>query len=217
MMKIPLDVRHVSIWDNSSIIAVDAKLDIETGKISDIESVDTDGLCVLNSENIVVKLGSMTKVCEVIQDNDGDYAISADDLNIIKNNYAPIRNHLSDNAPFDGTMFETFGKELEFVRQKDNKRACWTLIEEDGKTLIEFGYSIANRLGYFITTHLPLNPNIQVLIEDRKEEHIKSLLDEVKQVLNDFISEEPLDESEINTLADIIKTAIIKHEENFDC
>ena len=29
--------------------------------------------------------------------------------------YHPIKNHLDKNAGYDGCMFETFGKELEFV------------------------------------------------------------------------------------------------------
>jgi len=229
---VKINVTYVSIWDSGSEVRSDAKLDIETGKIIDIESVDMDGLCVLNSENIVVRLGSMTKVCEVIQDNDGDYAISTDDLNIIRNscinsktqinweefvnNYMPVRNHLNESASFDGTMFETFGEELEFIQQEDNKRACWTLVEENGKTWIEFGYRVVNRLGYFITTHLPLNPNIHVLIEDRKQEHIKSLVGKIEQVLNDFVSEEPLDGDEVDALIIILKIAINMHEGNIN-
>jgi hypothetical protein len=84
-MKIMLNVRHVSIWDSSSVIAVDAKLDIETGKISDIEPIDMNGLCVLDSENIIITIEDITKVCKVIRDNDGDYAIGVDDLNTIRN------------------------------------------------------------------------------------------------------------------------------------
>lgn len=65
--------------------------------------------------------------------------------------YKPIRNHFT-SAPFDGTMFETYGEELEFVRQQTGNH-IWTMVDsDDGKNMIiSNGYHIVNRLGYFIT------------------------------------------------------------------
>lgn len=65
--------------------------------------------------------------------------------------YRPIQNHIDTNAPFEGTMFETFGKEAEFVRCYPKYGKIWTLIETDGLQYIAAGYHHANRLGYFIT------------------------------------------------------------------
>ena len=64
--------------------------------------------------------------------------------------YHPIQNHLDTNAPFDGCMFETFGKEVEFVRAQPTAK-IWTLLECDGKTFICEGFHFVNRIGYFIT------------------------------------------------------------------
>lgn len=48
-------------------------------------------------------------------------------------------------------MFETFGKELEFVRdQPENK--IWTLMDDDdGNLVITTGFHTVNRVGYYIT------------------------------------------------------------------
>ena len=47
-------------------------------------------------------------------------------------------------------MFETFGKEVEFVRAQ-RAQNIWTLLECDGKTFICEGFHYVNRIGYFIT------------------------------------------------------------------
>jgi len=64
--------------------------------------------------------------------------------------YRPIKNHLDTNASFDGWMFETFGREVEFVRTQQAER-IWTLVDCDGKSFICEGFHYVNRLGYFIT------------------------------------------------------------------
>ena len=68
--------------------------------------------------------------------------------------FRPIANHMSSNAPFNwgnryGTMFETFGDELAFVRSQPEE-CVWTLIECDSKLLVVSGYRFVNRIGYFI-------------------------------------------------------------------
>jgi hypothetical protein len=47
-------------------------------------------------------------------------------------------------------MFETYGKELEFVRAQD-PRTVWTLLDCDGTKIVMSGYYHTNRMGYFIT------------------------------------------------------------------
>jgi len=64
--------------------------------------------------------------------------------------YHPVKNPFDTNAPYDGCMFETFGKEVEFVRSQPNEKV-WTLAECDGRTFICEGFHFVNRIGYFIT------------------------------------------------------------------
>jgi len=49
--------------------------------------------------------------------------------------YNPVKNHLDDNASFDGCMFETYDEEVEYVKQmvKENHKKVWTIV--DGKAL----------------------------------------------------------------------------------
>jgi hypothetical protein len=68
--------------------------------------------------------------------------------------YKPVANHLDENASFQdeegkGIMFETFGKELEFIRSQDH-RHVWTYGDEDGSYIVA-GRRFVNRLGYFVT------------------------------------------------------------------
>lgn len=70
--------------------------------------------------------------------------------------FSPVGNHLQEDAPFNGLMFETFGEELDYVRSvaldPDCKRAVWTLVECFGSAewIVE-GFHVVNRLGYFVT------------------------------------------------------------------
>lgn len=87
--------------------------------------------------------------------------------------FNPIPNHIDDNASFNdgdqGYMFETYGKELDFVKaQEPNK--IWTYCDgDDNGTYIFQGMRIVNRIGYFITS-VPFNADkdyqIQVSSED---------------------------------------------------
>ena len=64
--------------------------------------------------------------------------------------YKPIKNKFDDDAPWSGNMFETYGEELEFVRQQP-KENIWT-ITEDGDTFdILPGFHLVNRWGYLVT------------------------------------------------------------------
>lgn len=69
--------------------------------------------------------------------------------------FAPIKNPVRKDAPFDGAMFETFGDELAFVRDQPADR-IWTLVQGDpeahgGDLYVVSGYHLVNRLGYFVT------------------------------------------------------------------
>jgi hypothetical protein len=85
--------------------------------------------------------------------------------------YKPIPNHIDKDASFNdgeqGYMFETYGKELDFVRAADIDY-IWTYGDgDDDGTYIWNGYSIVNRIGYFITeVPCPKNTCIQIQISE---------------------------------------------------
>lgn len=71
--------------------------------------------------------------------------------------YEPIVNVFDENASFHdgehGLMFETFGKELDFVLAyaKAKPDNVWTYLDGDDSALITNGYHLVNRIGYFVT------------------------------------------------------------------
>lgn len=66
--------------------------------------------------------------------------------------YQPKPNHLDPESEiWDGCMFETYGPELDFVKQQPN-RHIWTLVEaDDSGWYILTGFHLVNRVGYFVT------------------------------------------------------------------
>lgn len=80
--------------------------------------------------------------------------------------YQPVTNPFTDSAPFDGLMFETFGPELEHIRDTPAD-SIWTLVEGDEDTLyVLSGFHFVNRLGYFIATKTtPPNTLIEVPVD----------------------------------------------------
>ncbi len=76
--------------------------------------------------------------------------------------YQPIINTLTD-AAFDGLMFETYGKEVDYV-SKQNIKNVWTIVEADGDLYALPGSHFVNRFGYFITGKEWESPNIEVQI-----------------------------------------------------
>ena len=64
--------------------------------------------------------------------------------------YPLIKNHLDENALWDGCMFETYGEEVEFVC-KANPKTIWTWIDGEGGDLVVAGYHYVNRIGYLIS------------------------------------------------------------------
>ena len=82
--------------------------------------------------------------------------------------YAPIENVLNSNAPYGGTMYETYGSELEFIQTMDHRK-IWTLRSGDGVTYITAGYGWVNRLGYFITKEPWISVNDKIAISEEVE------------------------------------------------
>jgi len=89
--------------------------------------------------------------------------------------YKPIYNHIDSNASFqdesgNGIMFETYGDEVEFVKQQDPNK-IWLYGQGDEGMYIWSGWGVVNRIGYFITeVPFPEDTDIQITVEDWTEE-----------------------------------------------
>jgi hypothetical protein len=83
--------------------------------------------------------------------------------------FKPVKNHLDDNAGFEGCAFETFGDELSHVREilEVDPDRVWTLLDCDGSLYVSAGYSHVNRLGYFITELPATDSDLCVLVDGR--------------------------------------------------
>ena len=84
--------------------------------------------------------------------------------------YNLIPNHLDPHASWvygegPGCLFNTYGPELEFVRQQD-PRTIWTFVDADeGNQYVLSGFHIVNRIGYLISKEvIPESTNIEVLV-----------------------------------------------------
>lgn len=87
-----------------------------------------------------------------------------------------VQNHIDTNASFDGSMFETYGDEIDFVLQMAKENRVITIIESDCEEEMNdsgelnpcmyyiSGYHLVNRLGYLITTE-PIKTEFEVKIE----------------------------------------------------
>lgn len=67
--------------------------------------------------------------------------------------FKPIKNMININATGDGCMFETYGKELEYVMHVSclAPETVWTLVDCDGNLRLTNGLHFMNRFGYFVT------------------------------------------------------------------
>lgn len=89
--------------------------------------------------------------------------------------FKPKKNKLDKNASYEGHMFETFGKELDFVRAAFNKNplTVWTIMDCDGNPVICQGYHFVDRIGYLITT-VPALADTEYIIEGELEDVINN-------------------------------------------
>ena len=80
--------------------------------------------------------------------------------------YKPKTNHLDSNASWNGTMFETYGEEIDFIKSTPDN-FVWTLLDVDGSLIVSSGQSWVNRLGYFVC-EVPWNDNEfhEIVIDD---------------------------------------------------
>jgi hypothetical protein len=81
--------------------------------------------------------------------------------------YKPIINHIDNNASFDngegGTMFETYGDEVAFVKEQPEDRIWMYGDGDDGGSYVWSGWGFVNRLGYFIT-EVPCPPDTTIQV-----------------------------------------------------
>ena len=85
--------------------------------------------------------------------------------------YKPIINHIDTNASFDngegGIMFETYGDEVEFVKQQEPNKIWMYGDGDDGGSYIWSGWGFVNRIGYFISENpVPYNTTIQIQVSE---------------------------------------------------
>jgi len=84
--------------------------------------------------------------------------------------FKPMKNHLDENAAFDGCIFETFGDEVVHVREvlEIAEGKVWTLCDDgEGSLYVSAGYSFVNRVGYFVTEIATPDPDLCVLVDGR--------------------------------------------------
>lgn len=89
--------------------------------------------------------------------------------------YPLLVNHLNPHASWvigegPGCLFETYGKELEFVCRQ-NPRTVWTLVDGDsGHLFLVSGMHYVNRIGYLVSTiPVPEGHEIEVPLETPTE------------------------------------------------
>jgi len=80
----------------------------------------------------------------------------------------PMQNHLDPNASFTGTLFETFGPELDYVRSVDPRRVATLIDGDEGGSFIVSGFHHVNRVGYFVL-QAPVDDEFEVALEDFSE------------------------------------------------
>ncbi len=68
-------------------------------------------------------------------------------------NFKPIKNTVSKYPDDSLIHFETYGEEVEFVKQayEKNPNTIWTEVDGDSGTYIVAGYHYVNRIHYYIT------------------------------------------------------------------
>jgi hypothetical protein len=78
--------------------------------------------------------------------------------------YKPIPNNIVEDSSFDGTMFETYGAEVAFVKKADPAYIWMYGDGDDGGTYLWNGWHIVNRIGYFIT-EVPCPPDTTIQVK----------------------------------------------------
>lgn len=124
--------------------------------------------------------------------------------------FNPIKNHFYANpedCSFGGCMFETYGKEVEYINniqrmQQSTKtleellsrRQIWTIEEVDGRFYYVSGYHYVNRYGYLLTEELvPENIEYDVNLDTETELKPMSKATFVKEITVDDLNGNPVE------------------------
>ena len=66
--------------------------------------------------------------------------------------YKPIKNHLVNDAGFNGCLFETYGEEFEYIKKLADTNTVWTIREiDDGDLEYVAGFIDERDIGYYIS------------------------------------------------------------------
>ena len=143
--------------------------------------------------------------------------------------YKPVENKINPVESFDGTAFETYGTDLDYIVSLTNSNKSihyvWTLIESDNENeYIVPGYCLVNRQLYFITENpwevqdmynLEVNINQMVTIEQCVEfatKFIETTKYKIMFDVKDFVASLPLAKGEM-TIGDA-KYLLMEYIEN---
>jgi len=108
--------------------------------------------------------------------------------------YKPIANHLDPDASWNGTMFETYDTEFDFVHEQPENNV-WTWVDGDEGTLIVAGKAFVNRIGYFVTSE-PWTDYVEVAIDtyiSYEGEEVKELKQRLQDNLLAYLEGMPAD------------------------
>lgn len=83
-----------------------------------------------------------------------------------ESDYSPIVNPFNDHG-WNGTMFETYGEDFEFVKQQPDMNV-WTWVDGDDGTYLTTGMHFVNRIGYFITKN-PWHAHTDIQVDAYEE------------------------------------------------
>ena len=76
-----------------------------------------------------------------------------------------VKNHIDNNASFDGCAFETYGEELAFVKTMVDQNRVMTIVDADNdRTAVLPGFRLVNRINYLITEK-PIEYDFWILYE----------------------------------------------------
>lgn len=85
----------------------------------------------------------------------------------------PIQNPYREE--FNGLLWETFGPDLEIVRETFARRpqCVWTIIDAEGTTVFTNGMHYVNRLGYILCENSFIGPDCEVSLDDEVQEELQ--------------------------------------------
>ncbi len=98
---------------------------------------------------------------------------------IWRRTYRPIKNEIEPEEPFDGTMFETYGKEYEFVRAAKPQHVWTYLTGDNNELIIVAGFHFVNRIGYFITEQPWKSEDESYQVEGGDPQNAQELADKI--------------------------------------